>query len=210
MLTPIVTALEAAKIIAIIRLDDYTYAREIAGALLEGGITALEFTLTGQGATTAIKTVCEHFGDRLTVGVGTVLTPDQAIESIAAGAQFVVTPVFRPAVLEVCQQAHIVSLSGAYTPSEIQLTYEAGATMVKVFPANQLGPSYIKNVLAPLPHLPLVPTGGIQADNVKSYLEAGARAVGIGGNLVNARTVAAQNWQEITAQARACIEAIRA
>lgn len=199
----------AAKIVAIVRLDNYDQSQEVAEALIEGGITALEFTLTGSGALEAISKTRASLGDAAQVGVGTVLTPEAAESAINAGAQFVVTPAVRPAVIGVCRARGVPSLCGALTPTEILTAHEAGAEMIKIFPARAFGPQYIRDVLAPLPGLLLAPTGGIDASNARAYLDAGAAAVGIGGKLIAADAVAARDWARITAQARACVDAVR-
>lgn len=196
------------KIVAIVRLADYDRAVDVARALLAGGIGVLEFTLTGRGAIEAIAAVRAALGETVCVGVGTVLAAEQVSASVAAGAEFVVTPAVRVPVIEACVRAGVPCASGALTPTEMLTAHEAGSTFVKVFPATIGGPRYIKDVLAPLPFLKLLPTGGINAENARSYLEAGATAVGIGGNLIAAQAVAAGDFAAITAVARACVEAV--
>lgn len=206
-MSPVLEAIERSRIVAIVRLERYDRAVEVARALLEGGISAVEFTLTGQGANEAIAACRAALGDAAQVGVGTVLRPEDAHASIDAGAQFVVTPALRPAVIGACRARSVPILCGALTPSEALQAHEAGAEMVKIFPARAFGPAYIKDLLAPLPFLKVVPTGGVSAENARAYLDAGAVAVGIGGNLVSAKAVAAGDWGAITAAARACVEA---
>lgn len=208
-MTTLLDAIVAARVVAIVRLERYDHAVELGRALVAGGITALEFTLTGAGAHKAISDCRAALGDTAQIGVGTVLTPADAISSIDAGAQFVVTPVVRPAVIATCRERNTPILCGAFTPTEAFDAYEAGADMVKIFPARIGGPKYITDLLGPLPFLKLVPTGGIGPENARSYLDAGAQAVGIGGNLVNAAKVAAQDWDAITETARACVAAVR-
>ncbi|MFO7167722.1 MAG: bifunctional 4-hydroxy-2-oxoglutarate aldolase/2-dehydro-3-deoxy-phosphogluconate aldolase [Chloroflexota bacterium] len=204
----IVEAIAASKVVAIVRLERYDRAVEVARALLAGGITAVEFTLTGAGAHGAIRACREALGDAAQVGVGTVLHERDAHEAIDAGAQFVVTPALRPQVIAACRERGVPILCGALTPSEALAAHEAGADMVKIFPARALGPQYIRDILAPLPFLKLVPTGGVSAENARAYLEAGAVAVGIGGNLVAPKAVAAEDWDAITSVARACVAAV--
>lgn len=203
-----IAALAAAKIVAIVRLENYDRALEVAQALLAGGITAIEYTLTGQGAFAAINKVRTVMGDRMLIGVGTALTADDAAGAIDAGAQFVVTPTVRPNVISIAAKSNVPTACGAFTPTEALTAHEAGAAFVKIFPARTLGPGYIKDVLAPLPFLRLMPTGGIGADNLKSYLDAGAVGVGIGGSLVPAKAVANGDWQVLTDGARACVNAL--
>ncbi len=203
------TRLSESRIVAIIRLEEYSKAREVARALVAGGITALEFTLTGKGVYEAIEKVRADLGDQAVVGIGTVLQPSEVADAASAGAQFVVTPILKPAVITACKAAALPIICGAFTPTEIYTAYEAGAEMIKVFPARSLGPQYIRDVLAPLPDLKLVPTGGVSKENARAYLDAGAIALGIGGNLISPRAVSENDWAMITAEARACKEAVR-
>lgn len=208
-MTNILDQIVAARIVAIVRLDTYDRAVEVARALVEGGITAIEYTLTGAGANAAISACRAALGDRLLVGVGTVLDAQAANAAIDAGAQFIVTPALRPEVIAAGRARGIPVLCGALTPSEALTAHELGADMIKIFPARAMGPSYLKDLLAPLPFLKLVPTGGVGPENARAYLDAGAAALGIGGNLVSAKAVAAGDWAAITAAARACVDAIR-
>jgi 2-dehydro-3-deoxyphosphogluconate aldolase/(4S)-4-hydroxy-2-oxoglutarate aldolase len=207
---PIMDQVLKNKIVAVIRLHDYQHAVETARALAAGGIPVLEFTLTGQGAIDAVVATRKALGEAVVVGVGTVLTAEEAETAIAAGAQFVVTPAVRPAVIAACVNRGTLSIAGGLTPTELLAAYEAGSQLVKVFPAHVGGPRYIKDVLAPLPFLKLVPTGGISAENARDFLSAGAVAVGIGGNLVSNRLVAEGAFDQITAAAQACVAALAA
>ena len=197
------------KIVAIVRLDDYAKAVEVAQALVDGGITVLEFTLTGKGAIEAISTVRKALGNAACVGVGTVLKPEEAHAAIESGAEFVVTPALRKPVIAACVNRNTLVLSGGLTPTELLEAYEAGSELVKLFPAGALGPRYLKDVLAPLPFLKLVPTGGVSAENAREYLAAGAVALGMGGSLISNKLVAAGAFDQISATARACVAAVR-
>ncbi|MDQ2715109.1 MAG: bifunctional 4-hydroxy-2-oxoglutarate aldolase/2-dehydro-3-deoxy-phosphogluconate aldolase [Chloroflexota bacterium] len=199
----------ASRIVAIVRLERYDQAVALTEALLAGGIEVIEFTLTGEGANEAIAATRAVVSERAYIGVGTVLDPRTAREAVAAGAQFIVTPVVRPAVIEVGRALGVPVFSGAFTPTEALTAHEAGADFIKIFPARLGTPHYLRDILAPLPFLRLVPTGGVNADNARAYLEAGAVAVAIGGGLVSEQSVASQNWEQITARARACVEAVR-
>jgi len=196
------------KIIAVVRLDDYTGAIDVARALVAGGITVLEFTLTGQGAIEAVSATRKAMGDAVCVGVGTVLKAEDADAAINAGAQFAVTPAVLRQVIATCVKRQTLVLGGGFTPTELLEAHESGAELVKVFPARLGGPKFIKDVLAPLPFLKLVPTGGVGPENARDYLAAGAVAVGIGGNLVSNKLVAAEAFDQITATARACVESL--
>jgi 2-dehydro-3-deoxyphosphogluconate aldolase/(4S)-4-hydroxy-2-oxoglutarate aldolase len=204
----VLDAILETRIVAIVRLERYDRAVEIARALLAGGITAIEFTLTGAGAYDAIKATRVALGDSAQIGIGTVLNSEAAETSIAAGAQFVVTPTFSQAVIAACRSQGTPILCGALTPTEALAAHEAGADMVKLFPARLGGPQYLRDILAPLPFLRIVPTGGVGAENARAYLDAGAVAVGIGGGLIAAKDVEARNWERITAGARACVAAV--
>ena len=196
------------KIVAVVRLEDYTRAVDVARALAAGGVTVLEFTLTGRGAIEAVSATRKALGDAVCVGVGTVLKSEDAEAAIDAGAQFAVTPAIRREVIATCVKRQTLILCGGFSPTELLEAYEAGAKLVKVFPAQLGGPKFIKDVLAPMPFLKLVPTGGVSPENARDYLAAGAVAVGIGGNLVSNKLVAAQAFDQITATARACVDAI--
>jgi 2-dehydro-3-deoxyphosphogluconate aldolase/(4S)-4-hydroxy-2-oxoglutarate aldolase len=198
------------KVIAVVRLDDYNRAVDVAQALVAGGVTVLEFTLTGRGAMEAISATRRALGDAVCVGVGTVLTSEEAEAAIDAGAQFTVTPALRRQVIATCIKRQTLVLCGGLTPTELLEAYEAGAELVKVFPAQLGGPRFIRDVLAPMPFLKLVPTGGVSPENARDYLAAGAVAVGIGGNLVSNKLVAAKAFDQITITAQACMDAIHA
>ena len=198
----------AKKIVAVVRLDDYSRAVDVARALAEGGVNVLEFTLTGRGAIEAVSATRKALGDAVCVGVGTVLHPNDAVEAIDAGAQFAVTPAVRRQVIRACTKRNTLILCGGLTPTELLEAHEAGSELVKVFPAQLGGPKFIKDVLAPMPFLKLVPTGGVKPENAREYLAAGAVAVGIGGNLVSNKLVAAEAFDQITAAARSTVEAI--
>jgi 2-dehydro-3-deoxyphosphogluconate aldolase/(4S)-4-hydroxy-2-oxoglutarate aldolase len=202
--------------VAVVRLPDYGAAVEVAQALAAGGIAALEFTLTGQGALDAIararaaSEAAGYSGAAASVGAGTVLTGAQARDVVAAGAQFVVTPVVAPEVIAACAAAGVPCLCGAQTATEALAAHNAGAEFVKIFPARLGGPAFIRDLLGPLPFLKLVPTGGIEAGNARAYLEAGAVAVGSGSSLIPIAAVAAGDWDEITRRARALVQAVAA
>lgn len=199
----------AEKIVAIVRLEDYDRAVETAQALAAGGISVLEFTLTGSGALDAIRAVRSALGDTVCVGIGTALTALDAAQAIDAGAEFVVTPALRKAVIAECVKKSVPVACGGFSATELLEAHEAGAEIVKLFPAHVAGPKYVKDILAPLPFLKIMPTGGIGAGNARSFLEAGAVAVGIGGSLVSNDAVRAGRFEDLTAAARACVAAVR-
>ncbi len=184
--------------IAIVRLDDLSEALAIARALVEGGITTLEFTLTNREALGAIGRVRAELGDGATVGAGTVLDGADARAAVLAGAQFLVSPTLEPEVIATGLGEGVPVVCGALTPTEILTAHRLGAELVKLFPARGLGAAYIKDVLAPLPNLRLVPTGGVSLENCAELLQAGAYSVGLGSSLVDERLVAAKDWGGLT------------
>lgn len=193
--------------IAIIRLDDLSHALDISRALQTGGITKLEFTLTNPRAFHAIEQVREAFENDLVIGAGTVLNREDATTAIEVGAQFLVTPALVPEVIEEGRRAAIPVMCGAFTPTEILSAWTLGVDLVKVFPAGQLGASYIKDVLAPLPDIALVPTGGVNLTNCADFLRAGAYTVAIGSQLVAKDIVRRGDWKALEDLARRFVQA---
>ena len=194
------------KIVAIVRLDDLSAAQHISAALIEGGIRAIEFTLTNPAAISTIADMRRLVDDSVAIGAGSVISPDQVRAVADAGAQFVVSPVSKQDVIEACLARDLPAMPGAFTPSEIQQAWEWGASVVKVFPANHLGKRYIKDVKAPLPHLRLMPTGGVNADNLRELLDLGAFAVGVGSSLINNEAVADRDWDRLRENARLYVQ----
>ncbi len=199
--------IEPRKPIAIVRLDNLEYAVDMTRALLAGGITTIEFTLTNRQALEAIVEVQRELSGEVVVGMGTVLDRENARAAIAAGAAFLVTPAFLPEVIAVGQSEQVPVLCGAYTPTEIVAAWRTGADFVKVFPAGRLGPAYLKDILAPLPEILLVPTGGVNLENCAAFLDAGAYTVAIGSNLVSADLVQKQEWSALTARSLEYVQA---
>lgn len=195
-------------VVAIVRLDDYTEVHAIVGALIEGGVDAVEFTYTNPAAGDAIATAGKAFPDQIAVGAGTVLDPETARAAILLGAQFIVTPTFNRDTVELCTRYAIPSVIGAFTPTEILNAWQAGATYVKVFPASSVGPRYLKDVLGPLPQIRLIPTGGVTVENAGDFIKAGAKGVAAGSNLVDAATVDSGNWTTISDRARGFVDAV--
>jgi 2-dehydro-3-deoxyphosphogluconate aldolase/(4S)-4-hydroxy-2-oxoglutarate aldolase len=197
-------------VVAIVRLDSGEGLERVAEALIEGGVTALEFTFTTPGALAALAAAAARYGDRLLLGAGTVLDAETARAAILAGAEFIVAPTTDLATISLCRRYAKVCLPGAFTPTEMLRAYEAGADLVKLFPATTVGPRYIRDVLAPLPMLRIVPTGGIGPDNAADYIKAGAVAVAMGSSLVDNRTVREGRYEVISERARQAIAAVRA
>ena len=196
------------KIVAIARLENYSRALDIARALAAGGVSILEFPLNGRGAMEAVSAVRQELGDAVIVGAGSVLNTDDANALIDAGAQFVVTPAVRRDVIAACINRATPILCGGFSPTELLEAYEAGSDLVKLFPAQFGGPRYLADMLAPMPFLRLVPTGGVNPENARAYLDAGAVALGVGGNLISKKAVAAGAFEDITAAAKTITAAI--
>lgn len=202
--------IERDGIVAVVRLESAAALSRLVEALAAGGVRAIEVTMTVPGAIDSIRRLASSVPDDILLGAGTVLDPDTARRAIDAGARFVVAPVFRPAVIAACHAADVPALPGCYTPTEILDAWDAGADIVKVFPANGLGPSFLKDVKAPLPHVKLMPTGGVSIENAGEWLRAGAVAVGVGSALVDPRLVTAGDFAAITDRAERIVANLRA
>ena len=205
----VVLEILARRLIGIIRMKRYHHAVEIAEALARGGLTILEYTMSGEGALDCVTAVRAALGDRVCVGAGTVLDATAAEAAIAAGARFLVTPAVVPEVIEVGRRRDVPVVCGALTPTEVLAASRAGADLVKLFPARLGGPGYVRDLLGPFPQLQLVATGGVSAENARTFLDAGAVAVAVGGNLVSEQAVHEGRWAAIEANARACVEAVQ-
>jgi 2-dehydro-3-deoxyphosphogluconate aldolase/(4S)-4-hydroxy-2-oxoglutarate aldolase len=205
----VLRAIEAERVIAVVRIEEAARLRPVVEALAAGEIRVVEVTVTMPGALEAIAGLGPGLDDVL-VGAGSVLDPETARLAILSGARFVVGPTFCPRVLAVCHRYDVAAIPGAYTPTEILAAWEAGADLVKVFPAGSLGPGYLKDLRGPMPHLRLLPTGGVTAENAGAFLAAGAFAVGVGGALIEREAVARGDFARITREARRLVAAVRA
>lgn len=185
-------------VIAIIRADSSEQLIEATRALLDGGIQAIEVTMTTPNALQVIRETTEKFGDKLLIGVGTVLDDVTARLAIEAGAEFVVTPVLRIDVIQLCRRYSKPILSGAYTPTEALIAWEAGSDFIKIFPADGLGPNYIKAIRAPLPQLKIIPTGGVDVKTSGDFIKAGCVAVAAGSSLVSKSILQKRDWKELS------------
>ena len=196
-------------IVAIIRADSSDQLVNAAEALYEGGVTAMEVTMTTPNALQVISEVTARFGSKLLMGVGTVLDAAPARAAILAGAEFVVTPVTKPGVIQMCNRYSKPIASGAYTPTEALTAHESGSDFIKIFPADQLGPAYIKSLLAPLPMLQIIPTGGVSVETAGDFIRAGCVALGAGSTLVSKEVLKSGDWAALSAKATAFVEAVR-
>lgn len=203
----IIAALKTPGIIAVVRAEKQEQVLPLSEALLAGGVIAIEITMTTPNAIEAIREASAKLGDKALIGVGTVLDVETCRQAINAGAQFVVTPIMRPAIAEAAHALDKPVMLGAYTPTEAQLAHEAGADFIKIFPAEGLGPNYMKSLRAPLPHLNIVPTGGVDLHNVADFLKTGCAALGVGSSLVSKKILQEANWPELTRLAKAFVEA---
>jgi 2-dehydro-3-deoxyphosphogluconate aldolase/(4S)-4-hydroxy-2-oxoglutarate aldolase len=172
-------------------------------------VIAIEITMTTPNAIAAIREASRQCSDRAVIGVGTVLDGGTCRAALEAGAEFVVTPICRTELVPLAHGAQRPIMLGAYSPTEAQCAHEAGADFIKIFPADSLGPSYIKALRAPLPHLRIVPTGGVDVNNVADFFKAGCVAVGVGGALVSAKLLQEANWAELTRRATEFVKAAR-
>ena len=189
-------------VIAILRAKSSEQLLRAAEALHAGGISAIEVALTTPGALEVIAQAAARFqGSGVAFGAGTVLDAHSARNAIQAGAQFIVAPNFKPVVIKVCRRYAVPVLPGAYTPTEIVAAWEAGADMVKVFPASVGGPGFIQALKSPLPQVALVPVGGVTLENAAAFIRAGASAIGVGSELVDAKTLASQAWDALAERA---------
>jgi 2-dehydro-3-deoxyphosphogluconate aldolase/(4S)-4-hydroxy-2-oxoglutarate aldolase len=205
----IISLLTDPGIIAVVRAQQPAQVLPLSQALIAGGVRAIEITMTTPNALAAIREAREKIGERALIGVGTVLEADTCRAAIAAGAEFVVTPICRTELVAIAHAAGCPIMLGAYTPTEAQLAHEAGADFIKIFPADSLGPAYIRALRAPLPHLRIVPTGGVDVPNVAEFLKAGCAALGVGSSLVSAKILQAADWPELTRRASAFVAAAR-
>ena len=206
----VVAAIEQAGVVAVIRLQDPARLRAVVDALATGGIRALEVTMTVPRAIEMIAELAPALPDGFLVGAGTVLDADTASRAIGAGARFVVSPVLRRAVIAECHRQGCPAMPGCFSPTEILDAWDAGADIVKVFPATSLGPGYFRDVRAPLPQVKLMPTGGVSVENAGDWIRAGAVAVGVGSALVDVEAIQSGDYSAIVTKAQRILANVRA
>lgn len=191
------------KIIAIVRGVKPEDVVDISKALYAGGIRIIEITLNSPNALSSIEKVALELGDRMLIGAGTVLDAESARAALSAGAQFILSPTVNHEVIRLTKRYGAVSIPGAFTPTEILNAFEEGGDIIKVFPASSLGPDFVKDMKGPLPQIPLLPTGGVDLDNIAEYIEKGAVGVGLGSSLVNSKEEVTTDYLEkLTVTAR--------
>jgi 2-dehydro-3-deoxyphosphogluconate aldolase/(4S)-4-hydroxy-2-oxoglutarate aldolase len=197
-------------LIPVIRVSSAKEAIDVADAIKEGGVTLIEITMSVQGAIDAIKELTQKYKDEIIMGAGTILDAETGRAALLAGAQFIVSPTLNLDLVQLAHRYSAVVIPGAMTPTEILTAWNAGADMVKVFPAAQLGgPEYLKALRGPLPQILLVPTGGVNLQNAGAFVKAGATALGVGGELVDKKAVKEKKFNIITENTRAFLKAIK-
>ncbi|MGI8992489.1 MAG: bifunctional 4-hydroxy-2-oxoglutarate aldolase/2-dehydro-3-deoxy-phosphogluconate aldolase [Bryobacteraceae bacterium] len=196
-------------IVPVVRTTSADAAVKSIEAIYRGGVRAAEITMTVPGAIKALEKVADQFGDKIMLGAGTVLDPETARICMLAGAQFFVTPSLRLSTIEMVKRYSKVICCGALTPTEVVTAWEAGSDVVKIFPANSVGgPKYIKALKGPLPHIEMIPTGGVNLETTGDFLKAGACAVAVGGELVDAKLIAEDRYDTIEDRARQFMAAV--
>ncbi len=194
--------------VAVIRLQDPNRLIKVAEAIYNGGVSGIEITMTVPNAIKVIAEASREIGSYMNVGVGTVLNAETAQKAIDAGAKYVVSPIYKKEIIEAAHRNDVPAMPGAFTPTEIQTAHENGADIVKVFPADVVGMAFFRGVLAPMPHLKLMPTGGVTLTNAGEWLKAGACAVGVGTALLDKKAIAAEDYKTLTENAKILMESI--
>ena len=202
--------LQQLGVVAVIRMKDADKLRGVVDAIAEGGVRAIEITMTVPGAVGLIETLAATLPPEIVVGAGTVTDAGTARAVIDAGARFVVSPVYRPEVVAACHERDVAACPGCFTPTEILDAHEHGADIVKVFPATALGPQFIKDVRGPLPQVRLMPTGGVSLDNAGDWIRAGAVAVGVGSALLDTKAVEEGRFDVLVNNARRIVASVAA
>lgn len=205
----VLEGLLASKVVAVVRLSDASKMEAVAAALRKGGVRAIEVTMTVPGAVEIIREMAGRKKPGDLVGAGTVIDAGTASDVIAAGADFVVSPVTDMDVVRACRDAEVLIAPGAFTPTEIVTAWRSGADIVKVFPATSLGPQFFRDLRGPLPQVRLMPTGGVTLENARDFLTAGASCVGIGTALVDRTLVEKGDWPALTDRAAALVRSLR-
>lgn len=203
-----VARIQQLGVVAVIRMKDPDKLRAVVDAIADGGVRAIEVTMTVPGAVALIAALASSLPDDAVLGAGTVTDARTARDVIDAGARFVVGPVYRPDVIAACHERGVAVAPGCFTPTEILDAHERGADIVKVFPATALGPQFIKDVRGPLPQVRLMPTGGVSLDNAGDWIRAGAVAVGVGTALLDAKAIEAGRLDVLTANARRIVASV--
>ena len=205
----VVARIKDERAVAVIRTDSTERALAAARAVIAGGFRAIEITYSFAGATDAITKLAESNESNLLIGAGTILNRQQALEAVGAGARFLVSPCVLPEVIDAANELQVAIIPGAFTPTEIYTAYSLGADIVKIFPAVRFGPEYLRAVRGPLPHIPIMPTSGVDASNVAEWFSAGAVAVGAVSSVLDPVLIRNGDWNELTKRAEEFIAAVR-
>jgi 2-dehydro-3-deoxyphosphogluconate aldolase / (4S)-4-hydroxy-2-oxoglutarate aldolase len=208
-LQSVTAAIEQSGIVAVIRMKDPAKVQAVVDAIAEGGVRAIEVTMTVPGAVGLIASLAPRMPAGFLLGAGTVIDPETARQVIDAGAQFIVSPIFRRSLIDACHERNVPVTPGCFTPTEILEAWDAGADIVKVFPATALGPGYIKDVRAPLPQVKLMPTGGVTVENAGEWIKAGAVAVGVGSALLDTKAIDTGDYGVLRAKAERIVANVR-
>ncbi len=196
-------------ITAVVRLSESRRLLQVAEAIKEGGVDVIEFTMTTPNALQILEECASKYGEEVLWGAGTVLDAETTRAAILAGAQFIVSPTLNKASIEMCHRYGKVAIPGTLTPNEILAAQEAGADLIKVFPAGVMGPRYLRDVLAPLPQVKLVPTGGVNLNTAADFIKNGAVALAVGSALVSGQVVAEENFALLTETAKRFVEIVK-
>ena len=206
----VLDTIEADGVVAVVRAKSSQSLVQVAQAIAAGGVRAIEITFTTPDTLEVIRAVRQACGDSNVIGAGTVLDSETARAAILAGAQFLVAPTLDLATIELCRRYSIPFMPGALTPTEVLRAWQAGADLIKIFPANVMGPRYLKDLAGPLPQARFTPTGGVDATTIGEYIKCGAVAGGVGSALVDPKLVEAGKFDELTARAKALVDAVKA
>jgi 2-dehydro-3-deoxyphosphogluconate aldolase/(4S)-4-hydroxy-2-oxoglutarate aldolase len=206
----VTAAVEEAGIVAVIRIKEPQRLKAVVDAIAEGGIRVLEVTMTVPGAIELIANLASRMPSGFLLGAGTVVDAMTAGRVIDAGAQFIVSPVFRQEVISACHARDVAAMPGCFSPTEVLNAWDGGADVVKIFPATTLGPGYIKDLRAPLPHVKMMPTGGVTIDNAGDWIKAGAVAVGVGTALLDSKAIAEGNYDVLRRNAERIVSNVQA
>lgn len=201
--------ISATGIVAVIRADNGEILADVTQALVDGGVTAIEVTFTVPKAHKVLEYVADRFGDQIQLGAGTVLDAETARIAILAGAEFIVSPIVDLPTIEISHRYDKAMMAGALTPTEVVKAWQAGADVVKIFPSDLTGPSYLKSLKGPLPQVRMMPTGGVNLDTAESFLKAGACALGVGGSLVEKSAIESGNMVRISNLAKQYVEIVQ-
>jgi 2-dehydro-3-deoxyphosphogluconate aldolase / (4S)-4-hydroxy-2-oxoglutarate aldolase len=196
------------KVVAVLRVKEEEKLKKVIEAIAEGGLTVAEITMTVPNAIQLIENMSKELDKNIIIGVGSVLNAEVAEQAIKAGAKYVVSPIFKKELIDIAHKYDVPAMPGCFTPTEIQTAYEAGADVMKVFPADVLGMPFFKGVLAPMPHLKMMPTGGVSLTNAGEWIKVGACAVGIGSALLDNEAIKNGNYSKLTDNAKIIMKSV--